>query len=73
MLRDEVTPSESRARGAEVAGAGVDNEREVAGVVDGTLEQALNFKRTNRQSAKNKGYTLAAKEGCSSVGWGNQE
>ena len=27
VLLDEVTPSESRARGAEVAGAGVDNER----------------------------------------------
>jgi len=27
VLRDEVTPSESRARGADVAGAGVDNER----------------------------------------------
>lgn len=44
----------------------------VAGVVDGTLEQALHFKRTNRQSAKNKVYT-AAKEGTSSVGRGKQE
>ena len=49
--------------GSRVAGASVDNEHEVAEVVDGTLEQALHFKRTNRQSAKNKVYTLAAKEG----------
>jgi hypothetical protein len=30
----------------------------VAGVVDGTLEQTLHFKRTYRYSAKNKGYTI---------------
>nr|AAO16708.1 hypothetical protein [Sorghum bicolor] len=42
--------------GSRVAGASVDNEHEVAEVVDGTLEQALHFKRTNRQPAKNKSH-----------------